>query len=102
VWLAQTIQHVLRGQTYPEVRAVAAGWSSAKELHLSIYLDRDPTEFDREWIDIVLTEILSCTSSNDDITAISDELVFSLAPMNELDSMSGFLYQRFEGRHAAD
>ncbi len=44
------------GEIYPQIRAVGAQYKN-RELLLKYYLDREPTDFDNESIEVVATNI---------------------------------------------
>lgn len=95
-WLRLLLQHVLIGEIYPHIRAIAVAFSPTKTLHVRYYLDRQPTEFDRERISVVLTELLSHTSSNNDISSVKEECTYSHVSMRDLDRLGGLVYARYE------
>ena len=95
-WLRLWFQSALLGEIYPAIRAVAVGFSESRALTLRVYFDREPTDDDRENMSCVLTEIFANTSSNDEITASTDECVFSELPLSKLDPLDGFVYARRE------
>lgn len=83
-------------EVYPEICAIAIKFSEANELLLRYYLDREPTEFDYDSIDMVMSEILANTSSAEDITYHQSECVFTEEDMKELDRLDLFVYARRE------
>ncbi len=50
------IRRVLLGEIYPQIRAVTVQYQN-RELLLRYYLDREPTDFDNESIEVVATTI---------------------------------------------
>ena len=100
-WLRLWFQTALLGEIYPSIRAIAVGFSDSRALTLRAYLDREPTEDDHESMSCVLTEIFANTSSNDEITAATEECVFSERRIGELDPLDGFVYARREYDHNA-
>ena len=83
-------------EIYPEIRAIAIKFSETNELLLRYYLDREPTEFDYDSIDMVMSEILANTSSADDITYHQVECIFTEEDMKKLDRLDLFVYARRE------
>ncbi len=59
-WLAGCLRTALLGEIYPNIRAIAVGYKKGEVL-LRYYLDRQPTEFDYESIEIFATELSSLT-----------------------------------------
>jgi hypothetical protein len=92
IWL----QEALIAEIYPQIRAIAVGFSSDRKLTIRYYLDRAPIDFDYESLGMVVSEILSKTSSADDISAVTEECVFSKDSQADLDRLDGFLYARRE------
>ena len=90
------ISGALITEIYPEIRLIAVSFSKNNELLLRYYLDREPTEYDYESIDIVMGEITANTSCTDDITKEITECIYSTAPQNELDSLDECVYARRE------
>ena len=95
-WLRLWFQSALLGEIYPSIRAIAVGFSPSRALTLRAYFDREPTADDHENMSCVLTEIFANTSSNAEITAGTEECVFSEQPIGRLDPLDGFVYARRE------
>jgi hypothetical protein len=95
-WLRLWFQSALIGEIYPAMRAIAVGFSDARALTVRVYLDREPTEDDEESLSCVLGVLLSNTSSNDEITSVVEECMFSELRLGELDPLDGFVYVRRE------
>ncbi len=95
-WLRLWFQAALLGEIYPAIRAIAVGFSDSRALTVRAYLDREPTDDDRENMSCVLTEVFANTSSNEEITASTEECVFSAERIGKLDPLDGFVYARRE------
>lgn len=95
-WLCLWFQGALLHEIYPAIRAIAVGFSESRALSVRMYLDREPSQKDRENLSCILTVIFSNTSSNDDITACKEECIFSEKPLNDLDLLDGLVYARRE------
>lgn len=96
VWIRLWFFHALIGQIYPSIRAIALGFNNKRELRVKMYLDREPTDYDEENLEVILTEVLANTSSNEEIPSIETEILFSDSAMYELDVMDGLVYARRE------
>jgi len=95
-WLIMWFWRALLGEIYPNIRVIAASFSEDRELLVRYYLDRPPTEFDYESLSDVVGNVLSNTSSNDDIVSVKEECEFSTLPQGELDPLGGLIYARRE------
>ena len=95
-WLRCSLQLALLGEIYPAIRAIAVGFSQDRALTLRMYLDREPNEDDYENLSVVVTNVLADNSSNDEITDVKEECVYSDAPFSTLDPLDGFVYARSE------
>lgn len=95
-WLRLWFQQALLGEIYPAIRAIAVGFTDSRAMTFRVYFDREPTDDDRENMSCVLTEIFANTSSNDEITGVTEEYWFSNKPLGELDTLDGLVYARRE------
>lgn len=95
-WLVLWVWQALIGEIYPEIRAIALRFDADKNLLIRYYLDRDPTDYDLESIECVITNILAHTSSEEDIKNVEDEAIFSNERMADLDVLDGLVYARRE------
>lgn len=95
-WLILWIWRALLGEIYPDIRAIAVRFTKKRELTIRLYLDREPTENDYENISYITANILSNTSSNDEITAVNEEAVFTQKEIGYLDVLDGLVYARKE------
>ncbi len=94
-WLISCFRVALLGEIYPQVRAIAVRYDSEKRLLLRYYLDREPTKFDQESIEVVATN-LDATAPNGSLSSFEVECCFSESPSRDLDALSGFIYARRE------
>lgn len=85
----------LIGEVYPNVRAVAIALSDSGNLLIRYYLDREPTDFDWESLEVVATN-LSAQVGLDKIAHVELECQFSDQPLGKLDFMDGMVYSRRE------
>lgn len=95
-WLRLWFQSALISEIYSEIRAVAVGLSDDGELTVRYYLDREPTDFDYENVESVVSEILSNTSSDNEIKSVVEECHFSNKGMSDIDRLGGFVFARRE------
>ena len=95
-WLILWIWNSLLGEIYPNIRAIAVAFSPDRELTMRYYLDRNPTDFDRESIADVMGNIFANTSSAHDIKSCKEECIYSKSPVGELDALGGLIYARRE------
>jgi hypothetical protein len=95
-WLKLEVCRCLLGEIYPAIRCVAVGLRD-DALLLRYYLDRHPTDGDRESIEVVATNIWAAGSVEEaGASRLDVECVFSDAPIGKLDFMGGFIYARRE------
>ena len=95
-WLILWIWRALLGEIYPEIRAIAVRFTKEKEFTIRYYLDRNPTEYDYDSLSCVVTNILSNTSTNDEIRAVNEEVIFSQDVIRDLEILDGLIYARRE------
>ncbi|WP_274628468.1 hypothetical protein [Arvimicrobium flavum] len=95
-WLRIWMQGVLLRNVYPALRAVAVGYYDDRTVTLRFYVDRSPVEFDHWVMEVICGELLSNTSTNAEMPALRDEIVFSTRDQNELEALSGFVFMRME------
>jgi len=95
-WLVASFRVALLGEIYPQIRAIAVGYNDQKELLLRYYIDREPTEFDRESLEIVAIN-LDATVLENQLSKLDVECVYSSDLPKDLDALSGFVYARREG-----
>jgi hypothetical protein len=97
IWLRLWMQQALIGAVYPSLRGVAVGYYDDRSVTIRYYIDRPPSDFDHEVIDILCSEVLSNTSSNAELPALRTEVIFSEDIQSELPPLSGFVFKRMEG-----
>jgi hypothetical protein len=83
------------GEIYPAIRAIAISYNSARLLVIRYYLDRVPTDYDRDSLGCVMTEVLSDLPP-DAVTDVREECMHSELPMKDLDVLDMFVYARRE------
>lgn len=94
-WLVVTIWHALLGEIYPSIRAIAISFSESKKLTIRYYLEKDPTEFDFESIEVVATNISAATEL-DLIKEIDVDCQQLAGTIGSADHLDGFIYCRRE------
>lgn len=94
-WLLNNIRVVLLGEIYPNIREVAIGYKEGGDITIRYYLDRKPTDFDYESIDLVAVELDAITPT-DNFAKLDTECLFSDLPGNELDPLDFIAYARRE------
>lgn len=95
-WIISLFRIALLGEIYPDIRAIAVGYSDDGDLLVRYYLDREPTEFDRESVEIVAINFDALGGKEQPIGKIDVQCIYSLEPKSRLDPLSGFLYSRRE------
>jgi hypothetical protein len=93
-WLYHSMSIALLGEIYPSIRAIAIRPSSGNAT-LRYYLDREPTEFDVESIEVVATNLDACMSERL-WDRIDTECVFYLGGFSELENCELLFYARRE------
>lgn len=58
-WLVLCVWRALIGEIYPAIRAIALSLADDRTLLICYYLDRQPTDFDWESLEVVATNILA-------------------------------------------
>lgn len=94
-WLVLCVWRALIGEIYPAIRAIALSLADDRTLFICYYLDRQPTEFDWESLEVVATNI-SASIGQDKILHIEVECKFSSDPIGNLECFEGFAYCRRE------
>lgn len=96
-WLVACFRIALLGEIYQNIRAIAVGYSESGELLIRYYLDREPTDFDRESAEIVITNLES-TITEVRLSKIDVECIYTSDLQRDLHPLSGFIYARREIR----
>jgi len=94
-WIVSCFRVALLGEIYPSIRSIAVRYKNNKDLIIRYYLDREPTDFDYESIEVVATN-LDSTSPSGLVKKLETECVFSDKEINSLDALDGFVYARRE------
>lgn len=94
-WLVLCVWRALLGEIYPEIRAIAISFTKDKVLLIRYYIDREPTDFDWESLEVVATNI-SASVGLSEIPQIDLGCEFSLEPIGQLNSLDGYIYCRRE------
>lgn len=95
-WLIACFRIALLGEIYLNIRAVAVGYDGEGSVLIRYYLDRDPTDFDFESIEIVAVNLDSLGGKEQEVKKIDVECVCSASAMSNLDPLSGFIFSRRE------
>jgi hypothetical protein len=94
-WLVLCVWRALIGEIYPAIRAIAISLADDRALHICYYLDRQPTDFDWESLEVVATNI-SASIGQEKICRISLECKFESDSIGKLENLGGFVYCRRE------
>lgn len=95
-WLVLCVWRALIGEIYPAIRAIAISLSDDDgELLIRYYLDRPPTDFDWESLEVVATNI-SASIGQDKISHVDLDCKFVLGSIGHLECLDGFIYCRRE------
>jgi hypothetical protein len=87
-----SVQRALWGEVYPAIRAIAVDFSE-NHIHLRYYLDREPNQGDKEGISCVMCEVMADFTTH---LFGTEECIFSLEYMRDLEPLKGFAYVRKE------
>lgn len=94
-WLVACFRVALLGEIYKNIRAIAVGYNESGELLIRYYLDREPTDCDRESAEVVATN-LEATITEVRLSKIDIECLYTLDFQKNLPPLSGFVYARRE------
>lgn len=94
-WLVACFRIALLGEIYCNVRAIAVGFDDRNKVLIRYYLDREPTDFDLESIEIVAVNF-DALRGGQEVKEVAVQCVYSAVRMNELDPLSGFIFARRE------
>jgi len=95
-WLVACFRIALLGEIYPDIRAIAVGYNENGSVLIRYYLDREPTEFDLESLEVVATNLDAMGGKKQAISRIDIECICAEGSKRELDPLSGFIYSRRE------
>lgn len=95
-WLLACFRIALLGEIYPEIRAVAVGYNEDGLVLIRYYLDREPTEFDLESLEVVATDLDAVGGKKQTIDKIDIECICTKGSKRDLEPLSGFIYSRRE------
>lgn len=91
-YILAALQSALLGTEYTHIIAIVYKLDSEnKTFTLRYYFDREPTEDDYENAAVATTEVISHFHA-DEITTISEECIYTLQPIEELDMLDGPVY----------
>jgi len=94
-WLVLCVWRALIGEIYPAIRAIALSLTDDRILLICYHLDRQPTDFDWESLEVVATNI-SASIGQKEISEINLECKFSSGPIGRLEDLEGFVFCRRE------
>nr|WP_314494213.1 colicin [uncultured Pseudomonas sp.] len=95
-WLVACFRIALLGEIYSNIRAIAVGYHNGGSVLIRYYLDRQPTDFDLESLEVVATNLDALGGKKKKIEKIDIQCVFSKEAKKDLDPISGFVYSRRE------
>jgi hypothetical protein len=95
-WLVACFRVALLGEIYPNIRAIAVGYYDSGFVLIRYYLDRQPTDFDLESLEIVAANLDALGGKEQAIKKIDIQCVHAEGAKRDLDPISGFLYSRRE------
>ena len=93
--LVLCVWRALLGEIYPAIRAIAISLADDRTLRICYYLDRRPTDFDWESLEVIATNI-SASIGQEEISHIDLDCKFVLGSIGCLDCLDGFIYCRRE------
>mgnify|MGYP000156241373 CR=1 FL=1 len=95
-WLVACFRIALLGEIYINIRAIAVGYDGERHVVIRYYLDREPTAFDLESIEIVAVNFDALGGKEQEIDRIDVECICSTSAKSDLEPLSGFMYSRRE------
>lgn len=95
-WLIACFRIALLGEIYVNIRAIAVGYDGEGRILIRYYLDREPTDFDFESIEIVAVNFDALGGKEREIKTIDVECICAASATRDLDQLSGFMYLRRE------
>ncbi|POQ01019.1 colicin [Pseudomonas syringae pv. syringae] len=94
-WLILCAWRALIGEIYPAIRAIGLTLKDDRTLLIFYYLDRQPTDFDWENLEVVATNI-SASIGQDKIPQIVLDCKFESGSIGSIEHLGGFVYCRRE------
>ncbi|SEI65702.1 hypothetical protein SAMN03159495_1209 [Pseudomonas sp. NFR16] len=94
-WLVLCVWRALIGEIYPAIRAIALSLAEDRTLLICYYLDRPPTDFDWESLEVVATNV-SASIGQDKILRIDLECKFESCSIGSLECVGSFVFCRRE------
>lgn len=95
-WLVACFRIALLGEVYPHIRAIAVEYNENGSVLIRYYLDREPTDFDLESLEVVATNLDAMGRKKQAINRIDIECSYAKGSGRELEPLSGFIYFRRE------
>jgi len=95
-WLVACFRIALLGEIYSNIRAIAVGYHSGGSVLIRYYVDRQPTDFDLESLEVVATNLDALGGKKQKIEKIDIQCLCSKEAKKDLDPISGFVYSRRE------
>lgn len=91
-----SLQNALLGEIYPELRAIAYSYNSrTSDILLRYYLEREPIEDDYDSLNTVMGLFIGDFKFSE-FNKILEECEYNELPINQIDSLDGFVYLRKE------
>ncbi|UJJ30132.1 MULTISPECIES: colicin [Pseudomonadaceae] len=95
-WLVACFRIALLGEVYPDIRAIAVGYNDRGFVLIRYYIDREPTDFDFESLEVVATNLDALGGKGQPVNKIDIQCVRALGAKRDLEPLSGFIYSRRE------
>jgi len=95
-WLVACFRVALLGEIYPDIRAIAVGYHESGVICIRYYLDRQPTDFDLESLEVVATNLDAMGGKAQALRKIDIQCEYAVGPSRKLEPLSGFVYAKRE------